>query len=36
MKKSIRSSTPSGFEDLNVKAFQRGYESGLTKINKKP
>ncbi len=36
MKKSIRSSTPSGFEELNVKAFQRGYESGLTKINKKP
>ena len=36
MKKSIRESTPSGFEDLNIKAFERGYESGLTKVNKTP
>ena len=36
MIKSIRSSTPSGYEELNVKAFQRGYESGLTKTKKKP
>ena len=34
MKKSIQTSTPSGFVDLNIKAFERGYESGLTKINK--
>ena len=34
VKKSIRSSTPSGYEELNLKAFERGYESGLTKINK--
>jgi 2-oxoglutarate ferredoxin oxidoreductase subunit gamma len=34
MKKSIRSSTPGGFEELNIKAFERGYDSGLSKINK--
>lgn len=36
MKKSIHTSTPAGFEDLNIKAFERGYESGLTKIKKQP
>ena len=30
------SACTSGFEELNIKAFQRGYESGLTKINNKP
>jgi 2-oxoglutarate ferredoxin oxidoreductase subunit gamma len=35
MKKSIRSSTPSGFEELNIKAFDRGYESGLAKVKQK-
>jgi 2-oxoglutarate ferredoxin oxidoreductase subunit gamma len=34
MKKSIRSSTPIGFEDLNIKAFDRGYDSGVANTNK--
>jgi 2-oxoglutarate ferredoxin oxidoreductase subunit gamma len=35
MEKAIRTSVPKDFEDLNIKAFERGYESGLNKIKKK-
>ena len=35
MENAIRSSVPKGFEELNLKAFKRGYESGLYKIKKK-
>jgi 2-oxoglutarate ferredoxin oxidoreductase subunit gamma len=35
VEEAIRTSTPKGFEELNLKAFQRGYESGLSKIKSK-
>jgi len=35
MENAIRSSVPKGFEELNLKAFRRGYESGINKIKKK-
>jgi 2-oxoglutarate ferredoxin oxidoreductase subunit gamma len=35
MQKAIRTSVPKDFQDLNIKAFERGYESGLNKIKKK-
>jgi len=34
MENAIRSSTPAGFEELNIKAFNRGFESGQTRIKK--
>ena len=34
MENAIRSSTPKGYEDLNIKAFRRGFESGLNRIKK--
>ncbi len=33
MKKSVLSSIPAGTEELNLKAFQKGYEFGLEKVN---
>ena len=35
MENAIRSSTPKGYEELNIKAFRRGYESGINSIKKK-
>ena len=34
MEKAIRTSTPRGFEDLNIQAFKRGYETGKNTIKK--
>jgi len=35
IEKAIQTSTPKGFEELNIKAFRRGFESGLNRIKKK-
>lgn len=35
LESAIRSSTPKGFEELNIKAFNRGFESGINRIKKK-
>jgi len=35
MESAIRSSTPKGFEELNINAFKRGFESGINRIKKK-
>jgi 2-oxoglutarate ferredoxin oxidoreductase subunit gamma len=34
MEEAIRTSTPKGFEELNIKAFRRGFESGINSIKK--
>lgn len=35
MENAIRSSIPKGLEEINIKAFNRGYESGINRIKKK-
>jgi len=35
MKKSILASAPKGTEELNIKAFERGYTYGLEKLGSK-
>lgn len=36
MEHSIRESTPKGFTDLNIKAFERGFETGTNRIKNDP